>query len=77
MNNINFEPTTGSLNGQEEPQYDKNTFFFVDWSKMQKVEDMVLVLSAMGFGIAADDPYFKTLKPFLNLDNPIDMSKKK
>ena len=72
---MKFEQVKGTVDSTE-IIYDKNTFFFVDWSKMNKVEDMVLVLSAMGFGIASDNPYFETLKPFLNLDNPIKMPSK-
>ena len=72
---MKFEQVKGTVDSTE-IIYDKNTFFFVDFAKLQKVEDLVLVLSAMGFGIASDNPYFNQIKEFLNLDNPIKMPPK-
>jgi hypothetical protein len=75
MEQIKFEQVNGSADTLETTPKE-STFYFVDFSKMNKVEDLVLVLSAMGFGIENKNPYFEQLKPFLNLDNPIKMPSK-
>lgn len=65
-----MEQTTISLAGQEKV-IDENAVYMVDWSKMQSVNDMVLVLASMAIGFPGNHPNIQQLKPFLNLDNPI------
>ena len=72
MEQIKFEQVKGSSDTLETTPKE-STFYFVDFSKMNKVEDLVLVLSALGFGIESRNPYFNQIKEFLNLDNPIKM----
>ena len=76
MEQIKFEEVEGSIDSLE-TKPNKNIFYFIDFAKMQKVEDLVLVLASLGLGISEDNPYFSQIRPFLNLDNPIDMGKKK
>ena len=47
--------------------------YLVDFSKMQSVNDLIMVLSAMGISFPGNHPYIETIKPFLNLDNPFQM----
>lgn len=68
MSDYNFTPVSGS-----QPQ--EENFYFVDFSKMEKVEDLILVLASMGFGISSQNPYFEQVKPFLNLDKPVPVKK--
>lgn len=58
-----------SLEGTAEVQSDK--IYLVDFSKMQSVNDLILVLSALGISIKGDHPFINELKPFLNLEKPI------
>ena len=50
---------------------DETSVYMVDWSKMQSVNDMVLILASMAIGFPGNHPNIQALKPFLNLQNPI------
>ena len=52
-------------------EIDPQKAYLVDFSKMQSVNDLVMVLSALGISIKGDHPFINELKPFLNLDKPI------
>jgi hypothetical protein len=65
-----MEETTFSLEGTQ-TEVDPNSIYMVDWSKMQSVNDMVLILASMAIGFPGNHPNIEALKPFLNLDNPI------
>lgn len=55
----------------EAPQFDANAAYLVDFSKLTSVNDLVTILSCMGFTFAGGHPYIDKVMPFLNLDNPI------
>lgn len=61
-----------TLEGNTEIQKDK--LYLVAFDKMKSVNDLMMVLSSFGFTIAGDHPFIEQLKPFLNLDNPIDLN---
>lgn len=46
-------------------------FYLVDFSKMNNVQDLIMVLAAMGITFHSSHPHFNMVKPFLNLDNVI------
>ena len=54
-----------------EKQLDPNAAYLIDFSKLTSVNDLVLILSCMGFTFAGTHPYIDQIKQFLNLDNPI------
>jgi len=56
-----------------EQTIDPTKAYLVDFSKMQNVNDLVLVLSALGISIQGNHPFINELKPFLNLNNPIQL----
>lgn len=62
---ISLDGTTKEVN--------PNALYLVDFSKMNSVNDLVVILSAMGISFAGTHPHFEIVKPFLNLDNPITM----
>jgi len=67
-----MEKTTISLAGTTQEQLvDENSIYMVDWSKMQSVNDMILILASMAIGFPGNHPNIQQLKPFLNLQNPI------
>jgi hypothetical protein len=47
--------------------------YVVDFSKLQSVNDLMLVLSGLGITYPGNHPLIEHLKPFLNLENPIDI----
>jgi hypothetical protein len=63
-----------TLNG-ETKKVEPNKMYVVDFSKMQSVNDLMVVLSALGITFPSDHPLIEHLTPFLNLDNPIDLPK--
>jgi len=56
---------------EELQQVNPNAIYMVDWSKMTSVNDMILILASMAIGFPGTHPNFEALKPFLNLENPI------
>ncbi len=56
---------------QQELQIDENAVYMVDWSNMTSVNDMVLILASMAIGFPGNHPNIQQLKPFLNLESPI------
>jgi hypothetical protein len=54
----------GEVNIQE-------AFYAVDFTKMNSVNDLVLILAAMGLTFHTTHPHFNSVKRFLALDNPI------
>jgi len=65
-----MEETTFSLEGIQ-TEIDPNSIYMVDFSRMQSVNDMVLILASMAIAFPGNHPNIEQLKPFLNLDNPI------
>jgi hypothetical protein len=61
-----------TLNGETKKiQADKA--YIVDFSRLQSVNDLMLVLSGLGITYPGNHPLIEHLKPFLNLENPIDI----
>jgi hypothetical protein len=52
-------------------EIDSNSVYIVDFTKLNSVNDLVLILSGLGIGFPGNHPLIDSLKPFLNLDNPI------
>lgn len=50
-----------------------NKMYLIDFSKLNSVNDLVLILSAMAIAFPGDHPHIEVLKPFLNTDKPMDM----
>lgn len=57
-------------NNQIKPDYG----YMVDFTKLQNVNDLVMVLSAMGISFPGSHPFIEQLKPFLNLENPFPLN---
>ncbi len=68
-----MEKTTFSLAGTEQKkEVNPNSIYMVDFTKMQSVNDMVLILASMAIAFPGNHPNIEQLKPFLNLENPIE-----
>lgn len=59
----------------ENPQIelDKTKAYMVDFSRLNSVNDLMVILSAMGITFPATHPLIEHLKPFLKLDTPLDL----
>jgi hypothetical protein len=51
----------------------KDHAYLVDFSKLTSVNDLILVLSAMGISFPGNHPFIEQIKPFLNLENPFPL----
>ena len=54
-----------------EPKLDMDSLYLIDFSKCTSVNDLMIILSSIGFTFSPYHPGFEQLKPFLNLDSPI------
>jgi hypothetical protein len=66
--------TKTTLAGSEK-EVDMESLYLIDFSKITSVNDLVLILSSVGFQFSPHHPYFDQLKPFLNLDTPLPINK--
>jgi hypothetical protein len=66
-----FKLEKGSINDLGTKPVDPTALYLVDFSKLNSVNDLVVILSAMGISFAGSHPHFEVVKAFLNLDNPI------
>ena len=71
---MEFIPTSGSIDlGTNNTQQEE--FYFINFSKMNSVNDLIIVLQAMGFGLSSHHPLFEQVKPFLDLDKGVVLPK--
>lgn len=68
---MNFETTSGSLDPNKKTTETEEIFYFIDFSKLKNVEDLVTVLASMGFGLSNKHFNFDKVKEFLDLDRPV------
>ena len=64
-----METLKGNLDGTV--RIDNDSLYMVDFSKCTSVNDLMIILSSIGFTFSPYHPGFETLKPFLALDKPI------
>jgi hypothetical protein len=69
----------GSLDGTSKPKQklDPKMGYMADFSKLTSVNDLIVVLSAMGISFPGDHPLIEHLIPFLNLENPFPLEEPK
>jgi hypothetical protein len=64
------ETATGTL---EEKTYIEDAMYLIDFSKIQSVNDLVLIFAAMGITFHGKHPHFEAIKSFVDLDKPINI----
>jgi hypothetical protein len=60
---INLAPESGGI--------DPKALYALDFSKMEKIEDLIICLAAIGFTFSPLHPYFNQVRNFLALESPI------
>ena len=60
-----------NLDGTPVTNIDKESLYMVDFSRCTNVNDLMIILSSIGFTFSPYHPAFETLKPFLDLSKPI------
>lgn len=66
-----METIKSNLDGTRRTDIDMDSLYMVDFSKCTSVNDLMVILSSIGFTFSPHHPGFETLKPFLALDQPI------
>jgi hypothetical protein len=64
-----------TLSGETKVDLKPNHLYMIDWSKLESVNDLVLILASMGVVFPSDHPNIEQLIKFLNVDNPIPIAK--
>jgi len=60
-----------TLDGTPVDKIDKDSLYMVDFSRCTSVNDLMIILSSIGFTFSPYHPGFENLKPFLDLSKPI------
>jgi len=75
MSEFKLEEQSGSIfniDGDVQlPKPPEETFYFIDFSKLTNVNDLVKILASLGFGISDKNPYYNEVKQFLDHDRPV------
>ena len=66
-----MEQQTIKANLDGSPVINENAQYFVDFSKLERIEELILILAAMGINFNPKHPYFESLKHLLNLEQPM------
>lgn len=54
-----------------EKEIDKDAVYLIDFSKIESVNDLVVILASMGISFSPYHPNWEAVKKFANLDNPV------
>ena len=57
----------GTLDGKG---IDKDALYFIDFSKMTRIEDLILILASIGFSFSPAHPHWDAIKQFMDTENP-------
>ena len=60
-----------TLNFGEAPAVDPKAVYLIDFSKLESVNDLVLIMSALGISFSPTHPHWEVISKFANLANPI------
>ena len=62
-----------TLDGTTNVELKENNMYLVDFSRLQSVNDLVLILAAMSIAFPWNHPHIEKIKAFLNTDNPVEI----
>jgi len=54
-----------------EPEVDPKAVYLIDFSRLESVNDLILIISALGVSFSPNHPHWELIKKFANLENPI------
>lgn len=69
----NFSGFNAHFQDEKPKVENEEIFYFVDFSKLANVNDLLSVLASMGFGISNKNPYYEQIKQFLDNDRPVKL----
>jgi hypothetical protein len=71
---MKVEKATLDFGVSPEQKLDENAVYLIDFTKIDSVESLILILASVGFSFSPRHPHFEQIKRFLALDNPIQMN---
>ena len=66
---IELQTEKATLDGK--PLVNQEAQYFIDFSKLNRMEDLIMILACVGFVFTPQHPHFEFLQQFLALDKPI------
>lgn len=54
-----------------EKKVDEKALYYIDWSTLEKVEDLITLLACIGFSFSPTHPHWNLLERFVDINNPI------
>jgi hypothetical protein len=64
-------PVTTITSENKQPEVDPKAVYLIDFSKLESVNDLILILGAMGISFSPNHPHWDLVSKFANLANPI------
>ena len=52
-------------------QVDKEALYFIDWSKLRDINDLVLIIASLGISLSPTHPAWSQIEHLMDLDRPI------
>ena len=68
--NTQFKVEKGTIDGST-PTINPNALYLVDFSRIESVNDLVLILASIQISFSPLHPHFNQVERFLALENPI------
>ena len=68
---MNIEKSTYSLLGNaDEPAIDPNGFYYIDFNKIERAEDIVAIMAAVNFSFVGNRPRMHLIAHLVDRKNP-------
>jgi hypothetical protein len=64
-------PVTTITKENKELEVDPKEVYLIDFSKLESVNDLILIIGSMGISFSPSHPHWELVKKFANLENPI------
>ena len=61
--------TTISLEGT--PKVDQKALYFIDWSQLTNINDLILIIAALGISMSPTHPVWPQIEHLMDLTNPV------
>lgn len=52
-------------------QIDKDALYFIDWSKLSDINDLVLIIASLGISLSPTHPAWPQIEHLMDLDRPV------
>ena len=71
MQQTTFTAQKTTLDSLMPKQIDPNAVYLVDWNKIERPEQLIMILAAIGISFSGSHPMIQAIAGFLDTNNPI------